>query len=389
MVNVGAGSPYVERFGDQMGTTPPDVMNLTEAMANADAGAVYANRHVAEFASASWSIPPSLTPTRFEDDTGSIAPGVLGHLSDTNTDGFIIVKNGRIIVEYYGPGMSVTSKHAVHSSGKSWTSAVWHDVLLAQMGTAVDAVLPELAESVYAGERIRDLVDMRIPVHWWEDYDDPASPVVRSGAASGWHHESLDADLISFAQTLERDPALRSGDWHYVSANTMLMALAGAALAGTHPYERLRSFADRIGLEHMSGTVANLHGQYSAEGGQWLTLRDAVKLPAAMAGSGRLAGKTILSPDYLDDIFSADEAKRQAWNKGPYARLNTAISHYSNQWYVIDDAIALGIGSYGQYIIFNRNTDVAIAKFSTYPINPDYDLAIRDLAWLIERVQTI
>jgi hypothetical protein len=64
------------------------------------------------------------------------------------------------------------------------------------------------------------------------------------------------------------------------------------------------------------------------------------------------------------------------------------ISHYSNQWYVVDDDIALGIGSYGQHIVFNRNTRVAIAKFSTYPINPVFDMAAKDLPWLIEQARS-
>jgi hypothetical protein len=55
---------------------------------------------------------------------------------------------------------------------------------------------------------------------------------------------------------------------------------------------------------------------------------------------------------------------------------------------VVDDDIALGIGSYGQYFIFNRKTKVAIAKFSTYPINPDFDMAAKDLPWLIEQARS-
>jgi hypothetical protein len=42
------------------------------------------------------------------------------------------------------------------------------------------------------------------------------------------------------------------------------------------------------------------------------------------------------------------------------------VQFYSNQWYVVDDKIAVGIGSYGQYLAFNRATGVAIAKMSTY-----------------------
>ncbi|NOD36031.1 MULTISPECIES: hypothetical protein [unclassified Ruegeria] len=79
----------------------------------------------------------------------------------------------------------------------------------------------------------------------------------------------------------------------------------------------------------------------------------------------------MISEDYIADIFSADADKAAAWEDGPYASALPGFKHYSNQWYVLDENVAFGIGSYGAYIAFNRETGVAIAKYSTYPTNPD------------------
>ena len=78
-----------------------------------------------------------------------------------------------------------------------------------------------------------------------------------------------------------------------------------------------------------------------------------------------------------------------AWKNGPYAELMNDISYYSNQWYVVDDNVAVGIGSYGQYIVFNRETGVAIAKFSTYSTGQDIETTTKDLAWLIDMAQSL
>ncbi|MEX0368801.1 MAG: hypothetical protein AB3N22_22295 [Ruegeria sp.] len=131
---------------------------------------------------------------------------------------------------------------------------------------------------------------------------------------------------------------------------------------------------------------ANLHGQYSAEGGQYFTLRDFVKLPHTMANGGSVDGRQVISEDYIADVFSADADKIAAWGNGPYAPTLPGFKHYSNQWYVVDDSTAFGIGSYGAYVAFNRETGVALAKFSTYPVNPDFETAGLDLPWLIEQI---
>jgi CubicO group peptidase (beta-lactamase class C family) len=379
---------YEWEYGYQMGTRAPDVKDLTDAMRTAHDGAVYANRNASEFATSVWNFAPSETPLRFVEGASPLSHAVLAHLQRTNTDGYIVVKDGVILHEYYAKGMHPTTKHNVHSVGKSWTSAVWGDALLGVMDKTASDIVPELKGTILADQTVRHVVDMRTPVYWYEDYNDPNSPVVISGAAMGWDYKSIDLDLVSFLKSLKKNPELEAGDWYYVSANTMLMGLLGSRVSGLHQYEGLRQFYNALGLEHISGTVANLHGEYAAEGGQFFTLRDYVKLPQAMAAGGIVDGRRVIAEDYIADVFTADAEKAAAWKNGPYASALPGFKHYSNQWYVVDEDIAFGIGSYGAYIAFNRESKVAIAKVSTYPVNPDFEMAGRDLPWLMEQIRT-
>jgi hypothetical protein len=59
------------------------------------------------------------------------------------------------------------------------------------------------------------------------------------------------------------------------------------------------------------------------------------------------------------------------------------------QGYVVDDNIAVGIGSYGQYLAFNRATGVSIAKFSTYHTGQNFAQGVPDLAWIIKQARTL
>ena len=381
-------SNYEKKYSDQMGTRAPAVANMTEAASTAAHGAVYANRNASEFATCAWNFAPSGSPLRFEEEIQPLGGEELAHLKSTNTDGFIVLRNGTIIHEYYANGMHPTTKHSAYSTGKSWTSAAWHDVLLDAVDQRVEEILPELKGSVYGTQTVRHVIDMRSPVYWYEDYADPDSPVVISGSAMGWDFVSTDMNLPTFLKTLKKNPKLKDGDWYYVSSNTMIMGLLGRTLKGVHAYEGLRRFYDDLGLEHISGTIANLQGDYSAEGGQYFTLRDFVKLPHAVASGGTVNGKQVLSRAYLDDLFEADVEKKAAWKAGPYGDKLDEVSHYSNQWYIVDDDVILGIGSYGQYIVANRKSGVAIAKFSTYPKGQDYELSPKDVTWLIQQARS-
>ena len=379
---------YHTQYRTQMGTEAPAARNLTEANATAAGGAVYANRNASEFSPVAYNWRPSSKPFSF-------ARGVVrllsledrAHLEGTNTDGYIVVKNGAIIHEYYADGMHPTTKHSIHSTGKSWTSAIWHAVLLPAMDKTVGKVMPELEGSVYGDQTIRAVVDMRAPVFWYEDYADPESPVVMSFAAVGLEYRDENYETVAFTKTLKRNPKLADGDWYYVSNNSNVMGLLGPRLAGVSAYEGTRLFLEAIGTEYISGSAANLHGQYDAGGGQYMTLRDMVKLPYAMANRGKVADRQVLSEAYIKDVFTADEAKRAAWANGPYAQPMPEFKFYSNQWYVVDENIAVGIGSYGQYLAFNRATGVAIAKQSTYHTGQNFAQGIPDLAWVIEKVR--
>lgn len=381
-------SDYEKTFSDQMKTSAPAVANMTEAASAAERGAVYANRNASEFATAVWNFEPSSNPLRFKEMVRPLPDDALTHLRDTNTDGYIVIKSGSIIHEYYAKGMHRTTKHSAYSAGKSWTSAAWHDVLMPAVDHKVEEIIPELRGSIYGAQSVRNVIDMRSPVYWYEDYADPESPVVISGGAMGWDFASIDQDLMTYLRSLKEDPKLKDGDWYYVSSNTMLMGLLGRKLKGIHAYEGLRRFYNDLGLEYISGTIANLHGDYSAEGGQYFTLRDFVKLPYAVTSGGVINGKQVLSQAYIDDLYRADDEKKSAWKAGPYGSKLDSVSYYSNQWYVVDDDIILGIGSYGQYIVANRKSDIAIAKFSTYPKGQDSEMSLKDITWLIRQARS-
>jgi len=154
-------------------------------------------------------------------------PATVGQaLRATHTDAFIVLRRGRIAMEWYGDGMSAATPHIVFSVSKSicgTLGGILVDRGLLDPDDRVTDYIPELGSSVYAGCTIRHLLDMAVGITFNEDYEDPKGDVVRYRHAAGW--DPLPAgeapiDLRSFLAQQKADGAKHGEVFHYVSTNT-------------------------------------------------------------------------------------------------------------------------------------------------------------------------
>lgn len=376
---------YEHKFLKYMdGSFVPEVGTWSEW--NVFPNSIWGNRHRAFVTQSAVNFRPSRQPFRFTEAHRPTPPEWLEHFGATNTDAFILVENGAITHEFYALGMHPPSGHLVSTALKPWTSAV----VSRRLERVIDAYIPsletEFSSTIYSIHSVRDLVDMRVPVFWRE-----VSEGLGTEAARLASYEGVDFTgrcQMSFFETLEIDPILASGDWNDVSANTLVMAYLGAKLGETSQREMFEYFFDLIGLEHPSGVTVNECDEVAAQGLAWMSLRDFAKLPYAISREGRIAGRQVIEQSYIADIFAEDAAKSRAWAASAQSRSYGIFDRYSNQWYVVDNDIAFGIGAGGQFIALNRSNGKVAAKFSTYEVARDTRLMKKDLAFLLERVKS-
>jgi len=366
------------------GSLVPEVGTWSEW--NLFPNSIWGNRHRAQVTHGVVNFRPSRQPFSFTEAHRPTPPEWLEHFGSTNTDAFILVDNGAITHEFYAVGMHPPSGHLVSSALKSWTSAVVSRRLGRVMESYIPALDVEFSNSVFAIHTVRDLVDMRLPTQWREVSEGPGSETARLASYEGV--EFTGRCQMSFFQTLENDPLLAAGDWNDSSASTLVMAYLGAKLGDTSQREMFEYFFDLIGLEHPSGMTMNECGEVAAEGLAWMSLRDFAKLPYAISRRGRIAGRQVIEESYIDDIFAEDAAKSRAWKASVEARAYGIFDRYSNQWYVVDNDIAFGIGSGGQMFALNRANRKVAAKFSTYEVARDAALLRKDLEFLLSLVKS-
>ena len=112
-----------------------------------------------------------------------------GFLAETDTDGMIVLREGRVVLEHYGSGMGAATPHFLASVTKSVLGLVagvlaGHGVLATDR--PVTDWIPEVAETAWAGATLRDLLDMRAGILFDEDYLATSGAIIEYRKAQGW-----------------------------------------------------------------------------------------------------------------------------------------------------------------------------------------------------------
>lgn len=297
-------------------------------------------------------------------DRGGAALDLPAFLSATQTDGMVVLQDGRIVFETYANGMTPATRHILMSASKSVLGLVAG--ILSQRGeididAPVTAYVPETAGSLYEGATLRDLVDMRAGITLGPEQERAYAD------ATNWQPAPAAATLHGFYEHLGGPPGRHGGPFLYVSANSDLLGWVLERATG-------RSFAALcsdllwapMGAELPACITLDRAGAPRTTGGICATARDLARLGQLMVQDGVRDGQAVIPSALIDDI--ARNGSREAWRAGQWAQLfgNLPFS-YRNGWYVMDGdpQILFAMGIHGQNLFVDRANGIVIAKLSS------------------------
>lgn len=228
----------------------------------------------------------------------------------------IVVKDGRIVGESYGPGFNDRTPLLGWSMTKTVTGALVG--LLAGEGR-LDLQAQELFPEWSGDDRreisLSDLLAMQSGLQFNENYGD-VTDVTRM--------LYLERDMAAYvvSRPAEAKPATR---FSYSSGGTVLMSrywmsrFSNQADAHAFPREALFNV---IGME---SAVLEADQTGTFVGGSYLyaTARDWARFGLLLAQQGRWGGRQVLDPSFIERIYRPTEASRgdytygQAWQNGP------------------------------------------------------------------------
>ena len=328
-----------------------------------------------------WELPweeRELDHIRFATNDGELTVGEL--LDRTYTDGFLVIHHGRIVAEQYFNGLRPDTPHLLMSVSKSVTGLVAG--VLAGKGmldvtAPVEKIVPELAESSFAGATVQHLLDMRTGTRFVEDYDDPEAEISVSDQVYLWRPDDgrpRPADAIEYFFTLANDGP-HGGRFRYRSILTDVLAwvLEKAAqarfsdLAATELWQPM-------GAEHDAEVTVDGRGNALADGGISATLRDAGRVGLLALRRGRAGNRQVLPGSWIDDIIAGAPDGPQAFALSENAAGYPPGAHYRNCWWVTDPELPMfnATGINGQSIFVHVPADLVVAKLSSWPdaLNP-------------------
>lgn len=316
-------------------------------------------------------------------------------IEETHTDGWMVLHGTEVTCEQYpdihpySGQMKDDTRHLLMSVTKSLTGTIAgileHDEQVLNTAEDVDYYVPELDESGYKGVSVRDVLDMRSPVIFSEEYVRDESEVKQMEAASGWmprKNSKWERNTQDFLRSLGAElPPTNGKRFEYRSCEAAVIGWVcerayQKAKGKFKPFHELVSelLWSKLGVEHDAYVSVDTNGTGAFDGGICATLRDLARFGAMICRDGRSlptgsnpAGKQVVSQAWVEDIFTNTDT-RQAFKENPnYGKMKMDNGKYRSLfWSPTDDLrVVVCIGVYGQMVYINRKTGVVGVKLSS------------------------
>jgi CubicO group peptidase (beta-lactamase class C family) len=298
-------------------------------------------------------------------------------LQETATDGFLMLRDGRVAFEWYANGLTAAAPHIVFSISKS-ISAILAGILVARGELDADApvtrYIPEAAASAYGDCTVRHVLDMTVSIDFDESYLDPNGAFARYREAMGWNPVANAAGapgLHHFLTTLPRGAGRHGECFHYVSPNSDLLGWIIERAGGRRYAELLSELIWRpMGAETDASVTIDKAGAARSAGGICMTLRDLARFGEMLRQGGRVGDLQVVPRAWIDDILRNGD--REAWTRGDLAAM-LPRGRYRSQWYLTgnEHGAWCAIGIHGQWLYIDPVAKLVIAKFSSQDLPVD------------------
>jgi CubicO group peptidase (beta-lactamase class C family) len=278
-------------------------------------------------------------------------------MKDNRITGLIAIKDGEVVLEKYALGRKPEDRWTSFSVAKSMTSiligAAIKDGWINNVHEPVTRYLPELKGSAYDGVSIRQLISMQTGVKWDENYASQQSDVARASRAPfTGGHPIENNPLLQYMAKLPKK-AEPGEEWVYKTGETdlagmvLVRALAGKSLA-QYASEKVWT---PYGMEQDGIWMQDKAGLDRGGCCMSMTLRDYGRIGQFMLGGGKIDGKEILAPGWVEES-TKNHAPPKSRERG---------ESYGYFWWPMEDGYrAVGIFGQGIYVYPEENLVIAI-----------------------------
>ena len=325
-------------------------------------------------------------PLNPNDLASIIGQSDLDHwLSASDTDAFVIIKNGVLVCDWRSGYYLSNQPHIVFSVSKSITGMLAgkiQDLGYLDPTKRVQDYLPESHRSGYANCNIQHLLDMQAEIDFNEDYLDQSGTFADYRSATGWNPSTASTKafkgLAPFLLALKSNGKTHGTLFRYLSPNSDLLGLVLERIMGQR-YASLLSdhIWQPLGCAHDAYVTVDAEGTARSAGGICVHPHDLARLGLALIEVDSERSENVISHRWIHDTFNA--GNQGAWQQGEFSAL-LPDGNYRNQWYRTQatGGALLAIGIHGQWLYANPSRQVVIVKLSSQPqpVNDPQDIQL-------------
>lgn len=292
------------------------------------------------------------------------------------TDGLVVLKDGKILVEGYRNGLEPHIRHHLMSASKSLTSILFATFVAdgsVKLDKLVSQYVPSLKGTAWEDVTVQQVLDMRSDVQYREEFDNPVAEVWEHEAAVGWRNVGLGRPATNrqFLRSMQKYEET-DGLFHYRSSETDILGLIMENVTNMGTAELMsRRIWSKLGAEEDAQVIVDREGAAIVMGGFGITLRDAGRWSQMIANGGNFNGHRIIPASWVERIRQGDHEAFEHY----YFMLPKGA--YSAQFWVTDNErkITSALGYGGQQIYIDKDINLVIVKLSSWD-EPDYTYAI-------------
>jgi CubicO group peptidase (beta-lactamase class C family) len=327
------------------------------------------------------ALPPY--DAKFSEPRYSLAHRQLGlqdYLKRQNVTGFLVLKYGKIVYQYYAQGNTESTLWTSRSVGKSIVSILVgiaiREGFIKSVDDPVTDYLPELKETAWDGTTLQNLLQHTSGVNWNENYDDPQSDFAHLTRCEA-REDAYDCTL-KLVRSVTRKPGVSPGEiWSY---NTGGAWLVGRTLERATRMSIARYLETRVwrpfGMESDGVWEAYVPGEVDMGGhGFNATLRDWGRFALFVANEGQLlpGGESLLAPGWIAESTRWTQAKGSVTKATPdgqygyqwwHLGLSTAGAESAGLNATTEDTL-WAEGIYGQTIAIDPVSNLVMVQWST------------------------
>jgi len=277
----------------------------------------------------------------------------------TDTTGFIVVKNDKIVYERYFKGADEDSLFTSWSMAKSFLSALIGIAIdeghIESVDDPVSKYAPELEGSGYEGVPIKHVLQMSSGIDFNEEYYNLTSDIYVMLEKVFFFNQPIEETIVRL------DSERPSGErFHYISVDSQVLGMVLESATGRPAAELLEEkIWTPLGME--SDAAWNTDGAGVALSFCCLnaTLRDYARFGRLYLRKGNWEGRQIVPERWVMESVTPDS---------PHLMPGETMDGwgYQYQWWVPPDPDGefMAIGVFGQYIYVNQKEDLVIVKTS-------------------------